>query len=284
MCKTRELTNVLACVVMAWCLLVTASVLAQTGQWITLADVLSRTQVQAGPAPDKFTTPFLVVSVTPIAGNECGLGLATNGTFFGVGADRDSGWCNHLPSLHALVWGRVRHSGLATFLRQSNAMDVASDYVDLVYAGGGAHPKVAHYIISSAEAIDANWGRSPAPQAEANPDAGLVSQIKANSEAGKSSDAYAASGHDYTPEQMANLIKNGQASRCLVVTNPAGAEIDIDGRQAGKTPMAFVLYRHPDADRVITIKLAGYNTIEKKASPDGHDITMSLTLEPEQVR
>lgn len=281
----RRFTHALAWLALISCLLVATSVLAQNEQWITLADVLGRIQDQVGPAPKKFDTPFLVVSVSPIAGDECGVQLATNGTLYSVAGDRDTGWCDHLPALHALVWGRVRHSSLATFLRESNTVNIASDYVDLVYAGGGDHPRVAHYLISGAEAIDADWGRSPAPQAAVDPNADLVAHIKANSEAAESSAAASASSErNDTPQQTNDLIKNGQASRCLVVTSPAGAEIDVDGRHAGNTPMAFILGRHPDGDRVITIRLAGYDAIQKRVSPDGHDITLNLTLEPEQVR
>lgn len=265
-------------------LLFAFGVTAQSGNHaLTLADVLSRAPEKIGPAPAKYTTPFLVVSVVPIESGECTLQLATNGMLYTAYAYIDAGRCQHLPALHALVWGRAWHSRAAEILREADVLDAESELIDIVYSSG-PKPKAVTYFIGSAEVIDANWGLSPAPQAEANSNTGLVAQIKANSEAGKSSDASAASGHNDTPAQMADLIKNGQASRCLVTTNPAGAEIDIDGKQAGKTPMAFILYRHPDADRVITIKLAGYNTIEKKASPDGHDITMNLTLEPEQVR
>lgn len=126
-------------------------------------------------------------------------------------------------------------------------------------------PAGASASASTTALINANW-----------------TQIKANGDAGKNSDAAAAAkdaGYTGTLEAMAALVKNGLASRCVIVTNPVGAEIDIDGKRAGVSPMEFFLYRHPDADRVITIKMTGFNTVEKKASPDGNDIVMNLTLE-----
>lgn len=270
----RKLAGLAAAFVLVFC------VRTQAQQSITLADVLSHTSDKAGPAPDKFATPFLVVAVSPLGGGACSLQVATNGMLYYVAAQLDNGECNHLPTLHSLVWGRVRHSSLGTFLRQSNMANVNSDYVDLVYQGG-ARPKFAIYGIVNADAIDTDWGRTTVSQPAVDPN--LVAQVKTNSEAGETSEARAAAvaaGHNDTPEQMAQLIRDGKASRCLVVTNPSGADLYIDGKQAGKTPMAFTLYRHDDADRVITVKLNGFKAIEKNVSPDGKDVKLDLTLEP----
>ena len=250
-------------------------------QTITLADVLSRTIDQAGPAPAKFTTPFVVVSLSPVGGGGCSLDLATNGMIYVIAGDEDEGGCNHLPGLHALVWGRIRHSGVATFLRQSNITNVASDYVDLVYQNG-SKPKTAFYIITDSQAIDTDWGKTTVAAPALEPS--LNAQVKVNSAAGmksKAAEAAVAAGYNASADQMTQLIQEGNASRCLVVTNPSGADLYIDGKQAGKTPMTFVLYRHDDADRVITIKLSGFNTVEKKVSPNGNDVSVNVTLEPD---
>jgi hypothetical protein len=45
--------------------------------------------------------------------------------------------------------------------------------------------------------------------------------------------------------------------------------------------MVFVLFKKGDTPRVITIKLSGYKTVEKRAVPDGNIIPLGLTLEKE---
>lgn len=124
---------------------------------------------------------------------------------------------------------------------------------------------------------------APTPtQPSALPEA-MKQAIVDNSEAAKTSPAAAASlanvGHTHTPQEMAQLVQTGQASRCGVVTNPAGAEVYVDGNKAGITPLAFVLLRQGDSPRTITIKMPGYKTVEKTFVPDGKTIPIGLTLE-----
>jgi hypothetical protein len=64
------------------------------------------------------------------------------------------------------------------------------------------------------------------------------------------------------------------------MTSPAGAEVYIDGNKSGVTPEAFVLIKR-DNPRVLTVKLAGYKTVEKTLIPDGKNIPISITLEKE---
>lgn len=110
-------------------------------------------------------------------------------------------------------------------------------------------------------------------------------QLISNSEAAKSSPAAAAAaatvGHVYTPEELADLVRNGKASRCAVITTPPGAEIFVDGNKAGVSPLVFVLLRNGDAAQTLTIKLNGYRTVEKTMVPDGKIIPLGLTLEKE---
>jgi hypothetical protein len=112
------------------------------------------------------------------------------------------------------------------------------------------------------------------------------SAIQQNSEAGKSSPAAAAAlaevGHPLTPEESAQLVANGNASRCAVITTPPGAEVYVDGNKGGITPFAFVLMKRGDTPRVITIKLGGYTTVEKKFVPNGSVIPISVQLEKVQ--
>jgi hypothetical protein len=106
--------------------------------------------------------------------------------------------------------------------------------------------------------------------------------LKTNSEAAKSSPAAAASlamaGKQFTPQELAELVKQGKASQCAVITVPAGAEVDIDGNKMGVMPVAFILIRR-DAPRIVTVKMDGYKTVEKQIVPDGKVVPISLQLE-----
>ena len=107
--------------------------------------------------------------------------------------------------------------------------------------------------------------------------------VRRNSQAAKSSPAAAAAlastGHDSTPDELDQLVASGRASRCGVVTDPPGAEVYIDGNKGGITPLGFVLLKQGDTPRKITIKMAGYKTVEKQAVPDGRIIPISVILE-----
>ena len=129
----------------------------------------------------------------------------------------------------------------------------------------------------------ASVGTQPPKPASSVP--AVPEQLISNSEAAKSSPAAAAAaatvGHVYAPEELADLVKNGKASQCAVITTPPGAEIFVDGNKAGVSPLVFVLLRNGDAPRTLTIKLNGYRTVEKTMIPDGKIIPLGLTLEKE---
>jgi hypothetical protein len=89
------------------------------------------------------------------------------------------------------------------------------------------------------------------------------------------------------------LITDGQASHCAVATNPAGAEVYVDGvglDHGGKpmlTPTEMILKRQSELcgvkcpTRVVVIKMAGYKTVEKTIVPDGKDVSLAIILERE---
>jgi hypothetical protein len=81
--------------------------------------------------------------------------------------------------------------------------------------------------------------------------------------------------HNLTLDEMAE-----QAGRSSFITNPPGAEVFIDGNKVGVTPLALNLKKQ-GKPRVVTIKLAGYKTVENEYDPDGA-IIVDLTLEKEQ--
>jgi hypothetical protein len=113
----------------------------------------------------------------------------------------------------------------------------------------------------------------------------LKKAIIENVEASKMSPAAAAQfaqdGHITTQPEMAQLVLIGQASKTAIITSPVGAEVYIDGNKGGVTPLIFFLIKR-DNPRVLTIKQAGYKTVEKTFIPNGKDIPIAVTLEKEQ--
>jgi hypothetical protein len=110
----------------------------------------------------------------------------------------------------------------------------------------------------------------------------LMGGLKANSEAARTSPAAAAAmasdGKQLSPQEQVELQKQGLASRCAIVTSPAGAEISIDGNRAGISPLVLVLIKR-DHPRVITIKMDGYQMVEKQVVPNGTIIPIAVQLE-----
>jgi hypothetical protein len=92
----------------------------------------------------------------------------------------------------------------------------------------------------------------------------------------------ARTGHGYTPAEFEAMRKQNKASVCFAVTYPQGAEVYVDGLKAGVTPLGFSLIRH-DTDRVVTVQLPGYKTVEKKLMPDGSTFSIGLTLEKDSL-
>ena len=110
----------------------------------------------------------------------------------------------------------------------------------------------------------------------------LGQQLKANMQASLSSPAAAAAnptGEAPNPSELTELIKNGQASRCVIVSEPEGAEIYIDGLKAGVTPLVFVLLKKGEHPRTIEIRMNGYRSVEKHLIPDGQLISIPVDLE-----
>jgi hypothetical protein len=83
-------------------------------------------------------------------------------------------------------------------------------------------------------------------------------------------------------KEVARQIKAGTASHCAIVTTPPGAEVYVDGKFAGKTPLEFVLVQQ-DQYRGILVKAPGYSSYERQVWPNGTDYSLNLTLEPSQT-
>lgn len=90
--------------------------------------------------------------------------------------------------------------------------------------------------------------------------------------------ARARTGRGFTPAELRTMISKKKASACFAVTYPPGAEVYVDGLKVGATPLGFTLIRH-DIERVVTVQLVGYKTVEKGLMPDGGTVSIGLTLE-----
>lgn len=124
---------------------------------------------------------------------------------------------------------------------------------------------------------------SSQPILQVSPKPETAGQSRANIDKAKTPEiAGLRSAHVPTPEESAQLEKAGQASRCLILTVPADAEIYVDNKKSGKSPILFTLVRNGDNPRVITIRKPGYLTVEKEVIPDGDVIRIDLNLETER--
>lgn len=92
------------------------------------------------------------------------------------------------------------------------------------------------------------------------------------------SDAGAQTGHGDNSSRLRAMVDQKQASVCFAVTYPPGAGVYVDGLKAGVTPLGFALTKH-DVERVITVQMPGYRTVQKKIMPDGNTVPIGLTLE-----
>lgn len=82
----------------------------------------------------------------------------------------------------------------------------------------------------------------------------------------------------YTDQEFLEAVKSAEGSACLIITSPGGAQVEVDGLDAGKTPVGFVLMRHKDAPRAVSIKMDGYEEIHQQFVPDGQDIVLNVKL------
>ena len=85
-------------------------------------------------------------------------------------------------------------------------------------------------------------------------------------------------GYIPTKDQLQEMVNKGQASLCVVQTTPAGAEIIIDDKQLGISPIAFYLIKY-DSPRVVKLVMPGYKTLKKEITPDGKFLPFSFILE-----
>ena len=76
----------------------------------------------------------------------------------------------------------------------------------------------------------------------------------------------------------APLVSRGKASICTVTSVPSGAEVTLDGKVLGTTPLVFVMIRKPDA-RNLLISSPGYVSVQYQLYPDGQPVPMTVLLQ-----
>ncbi len=94
-----------------------------------------------------------------------------------------------------------------------------------------------------------------------------------------SSPAARKNGAAISVEEQAAWVTNGKGSKCVISTEPAGAEVYVNGLQGGITPLIFGLMKRDGTPWTSEIRLNGYKTIEKHLVPDGQPITIDVKLE-----
>jgi hypothetical protein len=80
--------------------------------------------------------------------------------------------------------------------------------------------------------------------------------------------------------RFAPLVAEKKASICTVSTSPAGAEVILDGKKLGQTPMVFVMVKKVQA-RQLTLTLPGYHSVQYSLFPDGNPVPLTVHLSKE---
>ncbi|HWX56125.1 MAG TPA: PEGA domain-containing protein, partial [Verrucomicrobiae bacterium] len=150
---------------------------------------------------------------------------------------------------------------------------------------GSGYPVLEFNVVGLGQKLEGHCGFHAPTLTQEQSNALQMDKAKENSEAAKSSPAAAAAlareGRVLTPQELAEAVKAGRASKCAVITSPPGAEVFIDGNRAGVTPFVFILSKR-DTPRVVTVKMDGYKTVEKQVDPDGTNVPLALTLVKEK--
>jgi len=84
---------------------------------------------------------------------------------------------------------------------------------------------------------------------------------------------------DNSTKQLDDLIKSGKASLVNVTSDPPGANVDVDERLIGKTPLSFVLMRTTNGTpRSILVYKEGYTIAGHDVTPNGATLTFNERL------
>lgn len=88
-----------------------------------------------------------------------------------------------------------------------------------------------------------------------------------------------ASNQSNSTRQMEDLINSGKASLVNVTSNPPGANVDVDEKLIGKTPLSFVLMGTSNGSpRSILVYKEGYTLAGHDLTPNGTTFTLNEKL------
>lgn len=88
-----------------------------------------------------------------------------------------------------------------------------------------------------------------------------------------------ASNQSNSTREMEDLINSGKASLVNVTSDPPGANVDVDEKLIGKTPLSFVLMGTSNGSpRSILVYKEGYTLAGRDLTPNGTTFTLSEKL------
>ncbi len=85
-------------------------------------------------------------------------------------------------------------------------------------------------------------------------------------------------GTERSAEQVAQMIREGTGSLAIIVSNPSGADILLDGKLFLHTPAKFLIEKK-EAARTLVVAKAGYKPFEQKVEVNGQPVMLNVRLE-----
>ncbi len=144
-------------------------------------------------------------------------------------------------------WGMHRNK-VAVFTRVSGDSIVSKSTLSL----GGS-------VQEACEGVEKNWAKNSASIREAE-----AKELAAREKLA-------------APPQIQQVAQSG-ATKLSIVSNPAAADIEVDGGFVGNTPSSVEV---ATGDHTITVSKSGYKTWERKLKANGGNVNINAELEAE---
>lgn len=146
--------------------------------------------------------------------------------------------------------GLLRHRNkVAVFTRVTGDSVVSKSTMSL----GGS-------VQTACEAIRKNWNKNSAS----------IRSAEAAEAAAKAAPAAA---------PQVQMVAQSSATKVAIVSNPAAADIEVDGGFVGNTPSTIDL---TNGEHTITVSKSGYQPWERKLKASGGSVNLNVELEPKQ--